>query len=253
MIKTLLRYPGGKSKAIDLITPHVKDYNKIISPFMGGGSLEVHWSANLGKEVVGYDIFDVLVNFWNVLLNNSEELSNRMSDIQPTDVEYKRIKEILISLDKTQFMLKDWQTDYYKRKKSLTLDEITLAAYYYFNHNCSYGPGYLGWASSIYLNDKKWKDMSDKVRKFKSPKLSVFNETFDVSIAKHKNEFLYLDPPYYLEKDGDNKMHKGMYPMKNIDVHHSLFGIGEFSNSNFNVDESSTVSSASWSPRRTSR
>ena len=31
MIKTLLRYPGGKSKAIDLITPYVKDYNKIIS------------------------------------------------------------------------------------------------------------------------------------------------------------------------------------------------------------------------------
>ena len=46
IIKTLLRYPGGKSKAIDLITPYVKDYDKIISPFMGGGSLEVHWSAN---------------------------------------------------------------------------------------------------------------------------------------------------------------------------------------------------------------
>jgi len=223
IIKTLLRYPGGKSKAIDLITPYVKDYDKIISPFMGGGSLEVHWSANLGKEVVGYDIFDVLVNFWNVLLNNPQELANKMNDIQPTDVEYKRIKEILISLDKTQFMLKDWQTDYYKRENSLTLDEITLAAYYYFNHNCSYGPGYLGWASSIYLNDKKWKDMSDKVKKFKSPKLSVFNQTFDVSIAKHKTDFLYLDPPYYLEKDGDNKMHKGMYPMKNIDVHHSGF------------------------------
>jgi DNA adenine methylase len=32
-----------------------------------------------------------------------------------------------------------------------------------------------------------------------------------------------LDPPYFLEKDSDNKMHKGMYPMKNIDVHHSGF------------------------------
>jgi DNA adenine methylase len=223
MIKTLLRYPGGKSKAIDLITPYVKDYDKIISPFIGGGSLEIHWSANLGKQVIGYDIFDVLVNFWNILLNNPEELANKMSTISTTNEEYKRIKEILISLDKTQEMLKDWNTNYYKRNDVVSLDDITLAAYYYFNHNCSYGPGYLGWPSSVYLNDKKWNDMTDKIRKFKCPKLQVKNKTFDISIKEHNEDFLYLDPPYYLEKDTDNKMHKGMYPMKNIDVHHSGF------------------------------
>ena len=222
-VKTLLRYPGGKTKAIYLITPYVKDYDKIVSPFIGGGSLEVHWSANLGKEVVGYDIFDVLVNFWNVLLNNPEELSSRMSDIKPTDEEYKRVKDILISLDKTQEMLKDWQTDYYKRENPITLDDITLAAYYYFNHNCSYGPGYLGWASKIYLNEKSWSASLEKVKKFKCDNLKVYNNTFDVSIANHKNDFLYLDPPYYLERDKDNKMFKGMYPMRNIDVHHSGF------------------------------
>ena len=209
-MKTLLRYPGGKSKAIDLITPYVKDYDKIISPFIGGGSLEIHWSANLGKQVIGYDIFDVLVNFWNILLNNPEELANKMSTIHTTNGEYKRIKEILISLDKTQEMLKDWNTNYYKRNDVLSLDDITLAAYYYFNHNRSYGPGYLGWPSSVYLNDKKWNDMTDKIRKFKCPKLQVKNKTFDISIKEHNEDFLYLDPPYYLDKDSDNKMHKGM-------------------------------------------
>lgn len=222
-VKTLLRYPGGKSKAIDLITPYIKDYDKIVSPFVGGGSLEVHWASNLNKEVVGYDIFDVLVNWWQVLLGNPGMLADKMSEIEPTNEEYVRIKELLIKLDKTQEMLKEWQTDYYKRDNVLTLDEITLAAYYYFNHNCSYGPGYLGWGSSVYLNEKKWKDMIEKIRNFRCPNLSVYNETFDISIPKHKGDFLYLDPPYYLEKDTDNKMHKGMYPMKNIDVHHSGF------------------------------
>jgi DNA adenine methylase len=146
-----------------------------------------------------------------------------MSTISTTNEEYKRIKEILISLDKTQEMLKDWNTNYYKRNDVVSLDDITLAAYYYFNHNCSYGPGYLGWPSSVYLNDKKWNDMTDKIRKFKCPKLQVKNKTFDISIKEHNEDFLYLDPPYYLEKDTDNKMHKGMYPMKNIDVHHSGF------------------------------
>ena len=137
--------------------------------------------------------------------------------------EYKRIKDILISLDKTQEMLKDWQTDYYKRENPITLDDITLAAYYYFNHNCSYGPGYLGWPSKVYLNEKSWTSSIDKVSKFKGGNLKVYNETFDVSLAKHTNDFLYLDPPYYLQRDKDNKMFKGMYPMRNIDVHHSGF------------------------------
>ena len=42
-------------------------------------------------------------------------------------------------------------------------------------------------------------------------------------IPEYQNDFLYLDPPYYLEKDLDNKMFKGIYPNPNIDVHHTGF------------------------------
>lgn len=222
-IKTILRYPGGKSKAIEMITPFINSYDKIVSPFFGGGSLEIHWAGNLGKKVIGYDIFDVLINFWNVLLNYPEELASKMSEITPNEEEYSRVKSILISLDKTQELLKNWHTDYYKRENPITLDDITLAAYYFFNHNCSYGPGYLGWASKIYLNEKSWNSSIEKVRKFRLSNLEVYNKPFAESIAEHSNEFLYLDPPYYLERDKDNKMFKGMYPMRNIDVHHSGF------------------------------
>lgn len=222
-MKTLLRYAGGKTKAINKITPYIEDYDTIVSPFLGGGSLEVHWAGNLNKKVIGYDIFDVLVNFWNTLLNNPKDLADKMRDIKPTTEEYSTIKELLMKLDKTQEMLKGWNTNHYKRDQVITLDEITLAAYYYFNHNCSYGPGYLGWPSSVYLNDKKWSKMSNDIQNFKCPNLSVGNLSFEESIKLHSEEFLYLDPPYYLEKDNDNKMHKGMYPMKNIDVHHSGF------------------------------
>ena len=133
-MKTPIRYAGGKSRAIKHITPYVVNVNKIVSPFLGGGSLEVHW-ASLGKEVVGYDLFDVLVNFWNVLLNNKEELVEKLKEITPTSEEYSRIKEILMKWDNTQEMLKDWKTDHYKRDEVINLDNITAAAYYYFNHN----------------------------------------------------------------------------------------------------------------------
>jgi DNA adenine methylase len=221
-MKTPIRYAGGKSKAIKIITPYVKDINKIVSPFIGGGSLEVHW-ASMGKEVVGYDLFDVLVNFWNVLLNNRDELVVKLKEITPTGDEYNRIKEILMKWDNTQNMLKDWKTKHYVREEVITLDNITAAAYYYFNHNTSYGPGYLGWGSSVYLKEKKWNDMIDKISKFDLPTLSVNQGSFETVIPKHSEDFLYLDPPYYLEKDSDNKMFTGIYPMRNIPVHHNGF------------------------------
>ena len=222
-MKTLIRYAGGKTRAIKKITPYVKGYDKIISPFMGGGSLEVHWAGDLNKEVIGYDVFDMLVNFWGQLLNNPTQLAEKMGDITPNGEEYKRIKEILMTLDNTQEMLKDWNTDHYKRDNVISLDDITKASYYYFNHNCSYGPGYLGWGSSVYLKQDKWNSMVNKINDFKCPNLSVDQMSFEQSIKKHNGDFLYLDPPYYLEKDKDNKMHKGMYPMKNIDIHHTGF------------------------------
>ena len=221
-MKTPIRYAGGKTKAIKIITPYVKDVNKIVSPFIGGGSLEVHW-ASMGKEVIGYDLFDVLVNFWNVLLNRNGELVTKLQEITPTSNEYHRIKEILMKWDNTQNMLKDWKTKHYVREEVITLDDVTAAAYYYFNHNTSYGPGYLGWGSSVYLKEKKWNDMINMISKFDLPTLSVNQGSFETVIPKHSEDFLYLDPPYYLEKDSDNKMFTGIYPMRNIPVHHNGF------------------------------
>ena len=221
-MKTPIRYAGGKTKAINTITPFVTDYNKIISPFIGGGSLEVHW-ASMGKEVIGYDIFDALVNFWNVLLNRNNELADKLAEITPTDVEYRRIKEILMCWDKTQEMLAGWKTNFYIRENPIQLDELTAAAYYFFNHNSSYGPGYLGWGSKIYLNDKSWGKMVDSIRAFNCPNLTVYRKSYEDAIIENPNEFLYLDPPYFMGQDSDNKMHSAIYPMKNIPVHHDGF------------------------------
>ena len=221
-MKTPIRYAGGKSRAIKIISPYLDNETKIISPFMGGGSLEVNW-ASKGIEVIGYDLFDALVNFWNVLLNNNSELVNKLKTINPTPDEYNRIKEILMKWENTQEMLREWKTDHYKRDEVITLDDITAAAYYYFNHNTSYGPGYLGWGSSVYLKKEKWDTMIKNIEKFKLPTLSVRQGSFENVLPNHINDTLYLDPPYFLEKDNDNKMFTGIYPMRNIPIHHDGF------------------------------
>lgn len=221
-MKTPLRYAGGKSRAIKIITPFVQSYDEIYSPFMGGGSLEIHW-ASLGKKVYGYDVFDALVNFWQVLLSRPNELADKLQQINPTQDEYKRIKEILMKWENTQEMLSDWKTEHYKRDEVIKLDELTSAAYYYFNHNTSYGPGYLGWGSSVYLKQPKWDGMIKQIRNFKLNTLEVNKSSFEVILQNNTDKFFYLDPPYYLKKDSDNKMFGGIYPMKNIAVHHDNF------------------------------
>ena len=221
-MKTPIRYAGGKSRAIKIISPYLDNEKKIISPFMGGGSLEVNW-ASKGIEVIGYDLFDALVNFWDMLLNNKDELVKVLKTITPTLEEYNRIKEILMKWENTQEMLKEWKTDHYKRDEVILLDNITAAAYYYFNHNTSYGPGYLGWGSSVYMKEDKWNNMIKNIDKFNAPTLSVKQGSFENVLPNHMEDTLYLDPPYYLEKDGDNKMFAGVYPMKNIPIHHDGF------------------------------
>ena len=218
-MKTTLRYAGGKSKAYKLITPYVTS-DTIISPFIGGGSLESQWSAT--SKVVGYDIFLPLVNYWNQLLHNNANLVAKLRTLSPDKLTYTKIKGELLCWSYTQELLKDWQTDYYKREP-IELDDLTAAAYYYFNHNLSYGPMYLGWMSKIYEDPKKWSKMIDRVESYENKNLSVFSADFSEVIPNHTHEFLYLDPPYYLDKDADNKMFKGIYPNANIDVHHSGF------------------------------
>ena len=79
-MKTPIRYAGGKSKAYDIITEQIPKGlfhsapERIVSPFMGGGSLESRWSSELKIEVIGYDIFHALTNFWNVCWVNGKQI-----------------------------------------------------------------------------------------------------------------------------------------------------------------------------------
>ena len=42
MIKSPLRYPGGKSRAVKIISSLIPDYSEFREPFVGGGSVFIH-------------------------------------------------------------------------------------------------------------------------------------------------------------------------------------------------------------------
>jgi DNA adenine methylase len=221
MLKTPIRYAGAKSRAIKKIVPHLPpDLKTLVSPFIGGGSLEVY-VTNLNINVIGYDIFNPLQIFWKELLSNNENLYEFLLDFKPNKETFSKVKDILLTWEYTQEMFKDWKTDFYKRSP-VHLSDLEVAGFYFFSHNTSYGPAYLGWPSSVYLNDVSWGKTIEEIKHFKTDKLAVLREDFNISIPNHINDFLYLDPPYYMGGE-DNKMHKPIYPAKNFPVHHDNF------------------------------
>ena len=225
-MRTPIRYAGGKSRAYDFISSYIPFWPRpktIVSPFMGGGSLETRWASEMGINVVGYDVFDILVNYWKHQIEKPEQLYDILKGLEPSKEQYDEIKDILLHWDKVQDMFKGWKTDHYDRKPR-PLDDDLGAAYYWFNHNLSYGPMFLGWFSSIFMKKESlYQNSIERVRDFKVPNLEVHCGSFEDSIKAHTNDFLYCDPPYYTGDDDDNKMFKAIYPNSNFPVHHTHF------------------------------
>ncbi len=201
-----IRYAGGKSLAVGHILELLpNDVKRVVSPFFGGGSVEITMSKYLDLEVIGFDIFDILCNYWKFQIENPKLLYEELKKLKPTKEKFERIRKILNKV---------W-------KKEIKLDPLTLAVYFVYNFNLSYGPGFMGWSSKIYLDKKRYKRMIEKIRDFNPKNLKVEQADFREVMKKYPNDFMYLDPPYYIGPD--SKMFKGIYPMRNIPVHHNGF------------------------------
>ena len=92
----MLRYPGGKTRGVELITEHFpKKLDTLLSPFFGGGSIELSVAAK-GTKVLGCDVFSPLVEFWQCLTDHPEQLANEVEKYFPLE------KEKFYALQKTQ-------------------------------------------------------------------------------------------------------------------------------------------------------
>ena len=200
-----LRYAGGKSLAVGFVTELLPpEVNRVVSPFLGGGSVEIALANELDLQVIAYDVFDILCNYWQVQLSQPTQLAERLKAFEPNRETFAYVKEKL--------------KQYWESK--IEMDDLELAAHYYFNSNTSYGPHFLGWPSDIYLERIRYEKMIEKVETFTAPNLSVNCAKFEDSMLVYSDDFFYCDPPYYLE---EGKTFVGMYPHRNFPIHHKGF------------------------------
>lgn len=231
-----LRYAGGKSKAIGYILENIPKLKtkKIVSLFMGGGSTELTLSQHLDIEVIAYDIFGMLTNFWDVLINNKDQFVSELKKFNIDKDEFTRNRHILLNYwDKIKPKDLVYETkkivDLTDEEKVLLDDNKVLqAVYYYYNMSLSYGPMFLGWPSSNEIKKDKFERKIKSLEKLNLKNIKVLCADFKDAIKNHKDDFLFLDPPYYLGED--SKMFKGMYPNCNFAIHHNKFDHKELCN-----------------------
>ncbi len=87
-LKTPLRYPGGKSRAVtkmDQYFPDLRNYVEFREPFLGGGSVAIHISKKYPHlKIVVNDLYEPLVNFWINLQMFGVEMKDQLLDYKLT-------------------------------------------------------------------------------------------------------------------------------------------------------------------------
>lgn len=197
---SLLSYPGGKSKAVGTILEKFpKDIKRVVSPFFGGGSVEFACALECGIEVLGFDLHKELIIFYNEVKNNPYRIYENLIKMENNDKVYREIKKKL--LDNIQGVN--------------ILNDEEIAYMFAYNFGLSYGPQFLGWFSSNFKDRNKYERFCQKLKKFSFKNIILENRSFDFVLKKFNEDFLYLDPPYYIGEG--SKMHKECY------YHHKNF------------------------------
>ena len=147
-----------------------------------------------------------MVNYWQHQFSAPQKLYNYLKDYPPTREGFVEVKAQMKAHWKGEKIIKN---------------KTELAALFYFNHNTSYGPHFLGWPSSVYLREDRYGAMLEKMRSCKTQNISVECDSFENVFSKYPHDFFYCDPPYYL--DGDSKTFVGLYPHRNFPIYHNGF------------------------------
>lgn len=192
-----LRYPGGKSRAVNILKKYIPlNTKEICSPFLGGASFELS-CAKEGLRVYGYDIFEPLIDFWQCLLDDKNSLVREVKKYYP--------------LKKTAFY--KLQSNHINLKT-----KIERAAGFFVLNRSSFSGSTLSGGMSP--GHPRFTESSiERLLSFSIKNFTVEKADFEESISKHKETLLYLDPPYLIKsalygRKGDAHKyfnHKGLF------------------------------------------
>ena len=204
-LKTPLRYPGGKSRAcvkMDPYFPDLRDYDEFREPFLGGGSVAIHITKKYPNlDIWVNDLYEPLVNFWQVLQTFSGDLGDTLSREKSNNNNPEAAKELFLAA-------KDMIND-------TTLTSVDRAVAFYIVNKCSFSgltesSSFSAQASNSNFSLRgieKLPEYSKLIEKWR-----ITNYSYDYLMDGNKGAFMYLDPPYDIKDNlygRKGSMHKG--------------------------------------------
>ena len=193
-LKTPLRYPGGKSKAIKTLSQW---YPKIISeyrePFIGGGSIAID-ITKLNPDILVWinDLYVPLYNFWVQLRDRGEELSERVREEKQNTLDEGEP-------DKVTSKAKNLFNKY--KEEIDTYDDFEKAVAFFVMNKCSFsGLTENSTFSQTASNSNFSLVGADKLREFSKLiqhwKITNLDYSEVMNADGSDDTFVFLDPPY---------------------------------------------------------
>lgn len=184
MIKSPLRYPGGKSKAIKFIAPLIPHFKEYREPFLGGGSVFIYLKQLYSDDRAYWvnDIYTNLFYFWRYCQENLEGLIEQIiawkTDFKDGKLLYKYLIENIDNFNELE----------------------KASAFFIFNRITFSGTTESGGYSQKAF-EKRFTDSSiERVKKLSLLLNNTRITNYDyqqVLEGEGKDVFLFLDPPYY--------------------------------------------------------
>ena len=180
---SVLRYPGGKTRAIKVLETHLpKNINVLYSPFFGGGSFELFVNHKYNVKVYANDKFEPLYNFWKCLKEDKDKLVEEIKKLHP--------------ITKTKF------TNCKKKLTDKTKNDYERAACYFAINRSSFSGSTMSGGFSEEAGEKRFTMSSiNKASKMDLSNIEVSNQDFTDFIPTINDGFIFMDPPYYLGKN----------------------------------------------------
>lgn len=201
-VKPFVKWAGGKNSLIPQITKYypfeLKNgfIERYIEPFVGGGAVLIDILQKYEiKEAYAFDINIDLINCYNVIKNNVEELIN--------ELDKKEKNFIALNDEERQNYFYDIRAEYNSYKLNDKLDVKRASEFIFLNRTCFNG---------LYRVNKEGK-FNVPCGKYKNPTICdsnnlrnlsnlIKNVTFEYGDYKksesfvNENTFVYFDPPY---------------------------------------------------------
>ena len=206
-LKTPLRYPGGKSRAVTKMAqyfPNIRDYTEFREPFLGGGSVAIHVSKLYPHlKIVVNDLYEPLINFWVNLQTFGDELTKELKNLKITNCNQDSARCLFAEM-------KDAIND-------STKTDLERAVAFYVVNKCSFSgltesSSFSAQASDSNFSMRGIEKLPEYSEIISHWHINSYSYEYCFQNNIHDGLFMYLDPPYDIKDNLYGKkgaMHKG--------------------------------------------